>query len=256
MNLRRALFTLKHFLLYSLQAQTAHGLHSPFVYQLYLHVLKKKAGKREKELLKLRKNLSNNPRSVSYQDPKTRIEIQSTIRRLSKTSASRHRFGCFLVNLIDHMGYQSVLETGTSIGLTTCYLAQSTAKRVVSIEGSESLATIARMHLATQQSDHAEIIVGQVQEVFTPSLRKHQPELVFLDADHRSETIAFYLQSIQEMTGVKCIVIHDVYWSQDMLRAWQAAVQDQNYHLTIDIFQAGLIFPDYPMEKQHFSLKF
>lgn len=174
-----------------------------------------------------------------------------------KKTASSHKFSLLLYRLINFLQIKNVLETGTSLGINTAYLSQSNAHQIVTIEGSPEIAERAKTRLSKLGLNNVEIIVGRVQEVFYPALVRSQPNLVFLDADHRSETIGFYLQRIKDSgLTIDCIVIHDIYWSRDMHAAWAAIVSNPQYTLTIDIFEAGIIFPNYPIEKQHFTLKF
>ena len=83
------------------------------------------------------------------------------------------------------------------------------------------------------------------------------PELCFIDADHRSEAVSFCIETlVKHAPNLKCIIIHDIYWSPDMLNYWKTIVADHRFVLTVDLFQAGLIFLDIDTPKQHFSVRF
>ncbi|MEQ8471828.1 MAG: class I SAM-dependent methyltransferase [Marinoscillum sp.] len=208
-----------------------------------------------KSLKSLRAIVDNSP--FEFIDPKTGKTVNTSEKTLSKQVSSSHKFSYFLFRLINFMKYESVLETGTSLGINTSYLGKTNASRIVTIEGSKQIASRAESRFKKNQLTHIELVTGKVQEVFEATLRDTKPNLIFLDADHRSETIGYYLRIIKQSgLSVDCIVIHDIYWSKDMHGAWQKVIQDDDYSLTIDIFQAGIIFPDYPIEKQHFTLKF
>lgn len=154
------------------------------------------------------------------------------------------------------MEYDRVLEAGTSLGINATYLARTKASRVWTMEGIEVIADLAKQRFEKLELDHVRVIKGLVEHTFRDSLSLN-PDIIFIDADHRSEAIFWYLRVIQEMNiPVKCIVIHDIYWSKDMNRAWKKIIKDEQYNLTIDVFQAGIIFPNHPMEKQHFVVKF
>lgn len=163
----------------------------------------------------------------------------------------------FLIKLIDYLKIERVLETGTSVGLNSLYLAHSYARQVCTIEGSPVLAQFAKRQFERLAKGHIRVVEGLVQNVFPDTLRQFQPDLIFLDADHRKETIDYYMKEIQRFPSPgRCMVIHDIHWSAGMKEAWMQIVSDQTCSLTIDIFQAGIIFPDYPIEKQHFVIKF
>lgn len=152
-----------------------------------------------------------------------------------------------------------MLETGTSFGLTSLYLSSvPTLKKIITIEGSHTLAGIAQQHFTDYDFEKKiELMQGDIYDQFIPSLVRLKPELVFLDADHRPEALDFYLESIEEHgENVSCIVIHDIYWSKNMNDCWRGLIEKTKYSLSIDLFHVGLLFPKRSMEKQHFILHF
>ncbi len=250
-------FTVKEYLKYRSEALNAHDLHSPFVFDLYNEVIRKRAKVQESALRKLRQKITRSDLTVDFQDPKTGGNHRSTVKKLSRRVASSHSFSYFLFKLINHQKYHTVLEAGTSIGLNTLYMAQSVASSVWTLEGSPQIANIAKRHFEKLGLSDIHQVIGDVRDTFVSTLSESQPALIFLDADHRSDTIAFYLDAIRKHSpGTECIIVHDIYWSQDMKNSWSAIVKNPAYPLTIDIFQAGIIFPHHPIKKQHFVLKF
>ncbi len=176
---------------------------------------------------------------------------------LGKEAASspcRPKFAALLYHLARYLHVDRVLETGTSLGYTLGYLARG-CQEARSIEGIDTVAQIAKKNLQTWNIPNAEIVHGRLSEVLIDQLKGFAPQLVFLDADHRGVSIEHTLAVLKE-TDVRCIVVHDIYWSADMTNCWQKICADSNYPLTVDIFQAGLIFPKLNMEKQHFILRF
>lgn len=101
------------------------------------------------------------------------------------------------------------------------------------------------------------LINGSITEQLPEALERHQPELIFLDADHRGSAVKEHVDIIaRHSPKVKAIVIHDIYWSRDMYKCWQELSTLPQYPLCIDIFQAGILFTHFQGEKQHFVLKF
>lgn len=251
------LFSLKQYLSYQAEAKNAHGLHSPFLYHLYQDLIKKGDDPAEKALLQLRKIAFHNSTLLQFNDPKSGEANAVKAGQLARRVASQHRFSRFLKRLIDDQNYQRVLETGTSTGINTTYLAHSQARSIISIEGAPEIAEFAQRRFTQLNLTQIEVVSGKIQETFIPVLHQLQPDFIFLDADHRGITIDFYMESIaRHSPDTQCIVIHDIHWSADMNQCWKRLIQQPEYTLTIDLFQAGLIFPHYPMEKQHFTVRF
>jgi predicted O-methyltransferase YrrM len=234
----------------------AHGLHSPFVFALNNKVVRKASHALPSKIEQLKSHLLRNDNVIDVIDFKSGKTKRSTIGGVARSSFSTPKFMDFLRLLTEHLGAAVVLETGTSLGLNALNLAESDlTKKVVSIEGSEIIYRLAERNCAANQK--IELIHGDLYEQFASALVRYQPDMVFLDADHRSSAIQFCLEQIEiHCPNVKCIVIHDIYWSKDMAEGWNAVVENRAYPLTIDLFQAGLIFPSHPIVKQHFTLRF
>ncbi|MEQ8904050.1 class I SAM-dependent methyltransferase [Ekhidna sp.] len=207
---------------------------------------------------KLRKELYRNHDVVDLFDLKNNENYRRTISSIAKTSLSTPKFSAFLHRLIEYLNVETVLETGTSLGINALYLAgPERVNKVVTIEASPIIASFATEQFSKLLQQKIEIKQGTIQEVFEQILVKLQPELCFMDADHRSDAVDFCIESIMShCASIKCIVVHDIYWSKDMHQSWNRIVKDERFSLTVDIFQAGLIFPFIQMPKQHFTLHF
>ncbi len=249
-------FTVGSYLRYLLRAGGSHGLHSPFVYALYNEIIRKSGKMHSPELSQLRKTLIQSNQLIDTIDFKTGKTRRAPIKDVANRSLSSMKFMHFLRLLSDYLQAETVLETGTSLGLNARSLALSeTVQKVVSIEGSAIIHQLARKTCG--EHPKIDLLLGDMYELLESTLERYQPDVVFLDADHRASAVQFCLDKIlAHCPQVRCVVIHDIYWSPDMALGWRAIVADPRYTLTIDLFQAGLIFPRYPIEKQHFTLRF
>lgn len=249
------LYTASKYFPYWINALGPHGLHSPLLYDLYQTAIKH-SNKLDVEIEEIRKRIYQDKRVIDVTDLKTGVSKRSSVGDYARRSASRARFSKFLQLLCEKLEIRSVLETGTSLGINALYLAgANTVDKVCSIEGSRIIYDLAKK--VTVNDPKVELLNGDLHDLLEMSLVKYQPQLVFLDADHRSSSVEFCVEKVLEhVSDVKCIVIHDIYWSPDMTKAWEEIVGNTKFTLTVDLFQAGLLFPNYPMEKQHFILKF
>lgn len=250
-------FRLLEYLRYRWQAKNAHGLHSPFVFAFYNRVLR--GSKRLPEVeTEINKRYLQNISELSFQDPKTGDHIKTTVSALAKRTWSGRSFSYFLIKLCEWIEAKCFLETGTALGIAYSMVSHSSGLRKIhSIEGSSQLAEKARELSFVPEEVESSIIQGEVKSIFSQVLMDVNPDIVFLDADHRSETIRFYLSELKKYQGnIRAIIIHDIYWSRDMKSAWQEVVNDPDFPLTIDCFHAGIVFPNREMEKQHFVVKY
>lgn len=209
------------------------------------------------EVENLRRVLMNNYSKVPVKDFKTGKTTVKKVSSIVKRSSSPPKFSSFLTKLADFLKCTVILETGTSLGLNTLYLAASDAKKVITLEGNSEIAGLARENFKRLGSQKIHSKTGTVQENFSELIKEYIPDLIFLDADHRSSVTEDCLRILRPFfKHIKAIVIHDIYWSQDMCSGWNRIKKDPELPLTLDIFQAGIIFPNIEMEKQHFVLKF
>lgn len=251
------IFTFIEYLKYKIRAVNSHSLHSPFLFEFYNQVIVAKHNKYAKQIDEIRNAVFRLDDQTEFTDPKTSIKRTVNTGKWAKHVTSSKKFSSFLIRLINHLDAQTVLETGTATGINASSLSLSNAKEIVSIEGSEEILKIAKQTIAHHGNNKVKLILGEIRSTFESALKDYNPDVIFLDADHRSETISFYLSAINEMNPLpKCILIHDIYWSKDMNNAWRKVVNNNHFNLTIDLFEVGLIFPDYPAQKQHFTIQF
>jgi len=236
-------------------SKNAHGLHSPFLFSFFNEVIKKKA-KVPCDLKLIRKQLLKKDSLLEYIDPKTDFTFRKSISNIAKGSLSKPNFSLFLSHLIQWQSYSTVLETGTSLGYNSLFLSKTTQAKILTIEGSIKIYEFANEFHVNHESQNINVVYGNIHEILSDNISLIKPDLIFLDADHQSNSILNQIECIKRTHIPKCIVIHDIYWSPDMLKAWEVIVADQYFSLTIDIFEAGIIFPVYGGVKQHFNIRF
>ncbi len=238
-----------------LKAKGRHGTHSPFVYNLAEQIIPKARNAQPITAIEVQlKKLKKNPTLIEVIDFKTgNVDTKSVAKQASQSTSSL-KFRSLLKLLCEELEVKNVLEAGTSFGISAAYLSK--AHSVISIdtiEGNQSISDIAKSHFGT--FDKIKFHVGDVHHLYPNLIKKIKPQLVFLDADHRGNTIDFYLEALKPvMETVKAIIIHDIYWSKDMYSTWKR--HSKKFPIAADIFQAGLLFPNIETPNQQFRLKF
>ncbi len=251
------LFTFFSFLKYKFRAKGKHGIHSPFVYRLYEEVVKGSESWTENSIEGIRDSLKKNPSTLEITDFKNNTTNIRSVAKIANTTLSSRRFSAFLHFLATHLNTKEILETGTSLGINTAYLALDPKRKVTTIEGNKSLVDVAGRNFEKLGLRNISLQHTELKSSFSKILEGSEFQMIFLDAEHSGRTLEFCLNEIDKyLDEIKVIIIHDIYWSRDMFSHWNKIMNQERYPLTIDIFDAGLLFPDIDIEKQHFTLKF
>jgi predicted O-methyltransferase YrrM len=258
-------FLIRQYLRYLLTAKTAHGIHSPFVFDIVNHLLNAKNSHPSYERIRaMRNNLYQNKSTLQVEDfGAGSLKQASTERRIcdiARNAGRNEKFGKLLSSMIRHYDIEHVLELGTSLGLGTSYMAMASDKvKVTSIEGSQQIAATAANNFTSLGLNNITQHVGNFDEVLEPVLQQMlRLDLMFIDGNHREEpTLRYFLQSLPYIHEHSIFIFDDIHWSPGMHQAWTQIQQHDSVTLTIDLFYFGLVFFRKEFsEKQHFTLRF
>lgn len=249
---------------YFLNAKDEHSLHSPFVFNFYTKILKDKSFYKEyTDIETLRKQLLNDNRIVNINDfgagAKTNKSIQRKVSDIARKSLKKPSLAQFFYRIIKNYQYSTILDLGTSLGLTTAYLGKANQETSLkSFEGCEETAKIAQENFDKLSLNYIEIITGNIDETLPRELQKIQKlDFVFFDANHRYEpTIRYFEHCLRKAHEDSCFIFDDIYWSEEMKRAWTTIQNHESVRVSIDLFWVGIVFFRKKQPKQHFTLKF
>ncbi len=252
------------YLRFWLRAGSAHGLHSPFVYSLYTTVICHDGAFAAFAPIEARRRaLRGSPALLSVTD----LGAGSTtgagrVRRvadIARAAAKPPRLAQLLFRLVNHFRPGTVLELGTSLGLTTAYLAAADSRhRVVTFEGCPNVAAAARDTFAALGLGNVEIVEGNLDATLGPALATlpGPADFVFFDGNHRCEpTLRYFAQCLAHRTDESVFVFDDIHWSAGMEQAWEAIKAHPDVTVTVDLFFVGLVFFRKSQPRQHFALR-
>ncbi len=238
-------FRLKKYFDYLLKAKTKYYLHSPFAYQFYLNVLEGENDKNIYSVQSLRKILRKTEMTLSIEDLGTGKLLQRTIGDIERKVSVSNKYGALLYRLVKYFRFKNILEIGTSIGLSSSYMAVANAgARIISLEGSSDIAEAAKRNHALLQIKNIEIIIGNFNQTLSSSkLRFSTIDLIFFDGNHTKEaTLNYFYQCLEKANENSVFVFDDIYWSEEMSEAWEQIIQHPQITLTIDVYQFGICF--------------
>lgn len=250
---------------FTAQNGKGHGIHSPFVFDFVINVLNDKRnyyayGQVEDmrgELLRDKHVLEIEDMGAGSVVAKTR---QRRICDIARHAAKPAKYGQLLFRMVNYYQPSSVIEMGTSLGVTTAYLAgANTALPVITLEGASSVAEEATRNFAALGLTNIRLIEGN----FDHTLPKvidivYKTGLVFIDGNHRKEpTLRYFHQLLEKVDADSILIFDDVHWSEEMEEVWERIKEHPAVALTIDLFFIGIVFFRTEFkEKQHFVIRY
>ena len=143
------LFFLKY-LKYLVVANTRYGAHSPFVFKFYSDVILSDKNYYHFENIKaVRKQLLANETEITITDfgagSLYNNGKKKKIKAIAKNAAKPEKYGKLFFRMIVDMQPKNIVELGTSLGLSTSYLASASSSAMVNtLEGCPETAKMAQ----------------------------------------------------------------------------------------------------------------
>jgi len=253
-----------NYLKYNALKTNEHGIHSPFVFDLYNKVLKNNVPfYAYAEMENLREQLLSDSRSIEVNDlgagSGAGLKKSRKISAIAQTAAKAPKYAQLLFRLVDHFQPATILELGTSLGMGTMYLAIARSKsRVITMEGCAETRKIALENFRKASLQNITSIEGNF-DTELPQLLKQEKslDLVYFDGNHRKEaTLDYFEQCLEKANENSVFIVDDIYWSKGMTEAWETIKAHPEVTVTLDLFQLGIVFFRTVQAKQHFVLAY
>ncbi len=241
-----------------------YGIHSPFVFDLVRELVYCKHSFYAYEKIALfRRKLMRSKQVLTMSDYGAGSSTFKTKKRnvselVSKTSVTK-KYGELLFRLVNHFNPDTVLELGTSIGMSTAYLALSNTKRkVYSIEACDEMAQKAKEGLQNLGCNNVNQIIGQFCDVLPDLLGEIKTlDFVFFDGHHQKQaTLDYFHMCLLKVSNDSVFVFDDIHWSKGMDEAWNIICENPAVTVSMDLFQFGIVFFRKECQKQHFIVKY
>ena len=242
-----------------------HGVHSPFVFQFIKEVIQDdRSFYAFEDIEQIRTALLNNTKEITIEDfgagSHTGLSKQRKISDIAKSSLKPKKFAQLLFKMVNYYQPKNILELGTSLGITTSYLASANKNvQVTTMEGSFTIAAIAKENFTTLKLKNIEVVEGNFDTTLPTALSQlFTIDFAFLDGNHRYQpTINYFNQVLAKSNEYTIIILDDVHWSKQMEKAWNEIKQHPQVTLTIDLFFIGIVLLRKEFKvKQHFVIRF
>ena len=242
-----------------------HGVHSPFVFEFITKVMNDKRHFYAYDKIEdLRTDLLLDRRMLTIQDFGAGSNVSKSnerkVKDIARSALKPRKFGQLMFRMVDLYHLNTILELGTSLGITTSYLASGNALgKVYTFEGAHQIANIAKENFRELELGNIELIEGNFDETLPNQLERIKTiDLAFVDGNHRKQpTINYFEQLLKKVDKNSILIFDDIHWSEEMEEAWKYIQQHSSVTLTIDLFFIGIVFfrKEHKVQ-QHFSIRF
>ena len=252
------------YLIFIIKAKNKHSVHSPFVFHFITEIINKNySDENTKRIENLKKELCKSKKTINILDFGAGSFINRSKKRkvkdIARKSGKNKKFGRLLYRIIKFLKPNNIIELGTSLGISTCYLAKGNSKsKIFSFEGCPETIKIAKDNLNEINVDNVKLIEGDFNITLLKELKKIKKiDVAFIDGNHQEKpTLKYYNDILKYSTNETIIIFDDINWSIGMQNAWGEIKKHPKTKVTIDLFFIGIVFIKKELSKEHFKIRF
>lgn len=246
---------------------SGEGIHSPYLFELVRFVLRDRNSyycfadiERRREMLLA---CSDTLDVVDYGSAgaKEGLHVQRRVCDIAKNHLESAKVGQMMFRLVNWLGANEkrpleILELGTSLGVTTSYLAAANSRnRVVTLEGSGEVLNVAKGVWRALKLENIEWQEGNIDNSLYIYARENL-DVAYVDANHTYEATRRYVDFLlPRMNGKGVIVLDDIHHSDQMERAWRELKNDARVTSSMDMYHVGLLFVDPHYLRRHYKIR-
>ena len=254
---------IQRYLKYYRKADTIYQVHSPYVYEFAEQVLEDDRDFYAFDTVEyLRNILKQNKDTITLTDfgagSKSNNGKQRSVGQIAKNAASRPWQCRTLFRLINFYKPKTMVEIGTSLGISTLYQAMAAQNaQFITMEGDPIIAKIAQHNFKEMKMNQIQLVQGNFDNTLLPTLEKiKQLDYIFIDGNHKLEpTVRYFEEALRFAHDKSIFVIDDIHWSEEMNAAWEKIKNHPKVTISIDLFHMGIVFfRKENREKEHFIL--
>jgi predicted O-methyltransferase YrrM len=179
----------------------------------------------------------------------------STVSGIARRSLKRPKHARALAALAGHLGCSSTLELGTSLGLTSAYLARH-SQTLTTVEGNPDILALAKSHWDRLGVTNVRSFSGEFDATWE-AFADREYDLIFIDGNHRGEALIRYVEkSLPLLHPDGVMVCDDIHWSPDMGKAWKHLCNMSEWTVQVDAFEWGLLTRNQALKREHVRIRF
>lgn len=261
--MKNVLFILKY-IKYYVKAKTKHSAQAPFLYEFITKVLSDRSDDTNcRTIEQLRKELCQSNQAIHITDLGAGSNINNSkireVKDIAKNSAKNSKFGKLIYKITQFYSPKNILELGTSLGISTLYLAKAKkTSKVYSLEGCPETTKIAKNNFDKMNARNINIKLGDFKNTLIETLNDiANIDLAFIDGNHQQKpTILYFEQCLKYANNNTIFIFDDIHWSKGMENAWEYIKSHEKTTLTVDLFYIGIVFIKSELSKENHIIRF
>ena len=187
--------------------------------------------------------------------------ITRTVGEVARTHLESPQVGQLLFRLVNYLTEAqgrplTIVELGTSLGITTAYLAAPDGRNVVqTYEGAEEVADEAREVWQALRLTNIQSLIGNIDDTLVGSCPK-PVDIAYIDANHtREATLRYFKQLLPAARAHSIFILDDIHHSPEMEQAWHEIRAMKQVTSTIDCYHLGLVFFDPHYMRKNYRIR-
>ena len=249
---------------FNLRHRHGHGIHSPYLFEVVHSVIFNAIGIRVPGwVTEVHRQLRSEKAMLPAAGPGAPSLVkggpQKSVSSFVARSSVTEKYGALLFRISHWFRPEVILELGTGVGISTLYLAAgSPGVPVHTIEGIRERADFSEELFKRSRLATVQVHVGEMEEVLGSLAGEVNGRmLVFVDGNHRFDPTIGYLKWILRQAGAESVVVmDDLYWSKEMIRAWREIISWSEVRMSIDLYQMGVLLLRTDLNKVELKIKF
>ena len=241
------------------RSKNKHAVHSPFVFKLLTEGIAKKAYSTYRALQDHTWYLTRQNYSINVEDfgagSRKFKSNERKVRAIARVAGMPRAQQRLMATVTSYFKPKQMLELGTSIGKGSAAMHLGYPEgKLTTVERCPD--TLAEAEKGFEYCNFRNI--ETVNALFTDFLNEDARswDLVYLDGGHTKDfTLFTFEQLLPKLHNDSLLIIDDIYWSPQMMEAWEEIKQHPKVTVTIDSFHWGWVFFRKEQEKQHFVLR-
>lgn len=251
----------KSYLKFLWKSTNAHGVHSPFVFDLVRKCFYNNTNYPEYKILEeYRNSLLQNKNTIEVTDfgAGSRVFKSSTraINKIAENAGISTQDAKLLFRVVNYFQPKNILEIGTSLGLATSALSVNNSVEITTLEGCQETAKVAQSQFQKFNFNVNSIVTEFESYLKNCQLKTENCQLIYFDGNHSKEATLNYFELLLPTISNETVwIFDDIHWSAGMEEAWEIIKKHPKVTVTVDTFQWGFVFFRKEQEKEHFIVR-